>query len=117
MSQPTPLTVEVEDTVGGLLITVRGDLDFPCADVLRIALATALDRAPARLTVDVEGLTFIDSSGLAALVHAWRRGDDTGTPVVLQSVPPFLAAILKITGIDELFTRPAAQTRADAATA
>ncbi|GIF49280.1 anti-anti-sigma factor [Asanoa ferruginea] len=116
MSQLTPLRVDVEDGVDGPVVTVRGDLDFPCADVLRIALASALDKTPARLTLDVERLTFIDSTGLAALVHAWRRGHEAGIPVTLRAVPPFLASILEITGIGELFTRPAAGTR-EAATA
>ncbi|SNT45595.1 anti-anti-sigma factor [Asanoa hainanensis] len=99
-----PLVVEVEDSV----VTVRGDLDFPCADILRVALASALDRGPATLTIDVERLTFIDSTGLAVLVHAWRRGQEAGVPVTLRSVPRFLASILDITGVGELLARPAA---------
>ncbi|MEV4535479.1 STAS domain-containing protein [Asanoa sp. NPDC049518] len=96
-----PLVVNVADSV----VTVRGDLDFPCADILRVALTTALDRGPASLTVDVEQLTFIDSTGLAVLVHAWQRGQELGVPVTLRSVPRFLTSILDITGVGELMTR------------
>jgi anti-anti-sigma factor len=113
---PAPLVVDVRDGVD-TVVTVRGDLDFPCADVLRMALTAALDRGPATLTVDVERLTFIDSTGLAVLVHAWRRGQEAGVPVALRSAPPFLTSILDITGVGELLARPAARAASDAATA
>ncbi|MDG4821997.1 STAS domain-containing protein [Asanoa sp. WMMD1127] len=113
---PTPLVVDVADGADAV-VTVRGDLDFPCADVLRVALTTALDREPASLTIDVERLTFIDSTGLAVLVHAWRRGSEAGVPVSLRSVPSFLASILDITGVGELLSRPASAATSDAATA
>ncbi|GIF69733.1 hypothetical protein Ais01nite_77680 [Asanoa ishikariensis] len=106
-----PLVVEVADSV----VTVRGDLDFPCAEALRVALTSALDRDPATLTVDVERLTFIDSTGLAVLVYAWQRGQEAGVPVVLRSVPRFLTSILDITGVGELMARPAGATTAASA--
>ena len=34
---PAPLVVDVADGADAV-VTVRGDLDFPCADVLRVAL-------------------------------------------------------------------------------
>ena len=113
---PAPLVVEVQDG-DDTVVRVGGDLDFPCADVLRMALTTALDRRPATLTIDVGRLTFIDSTGLAVLVHAWRMGQEGGVPVALRSAPPFLASILDITGVGELLTRPAARAASDAATA
>lgn len=113
---PAPLMVDVTDGADAV-ITVRGELDFPCADVLRVALTAALDRAPATLTLDVERLTFIDSTGLAVLVHAWRRGQEAGVPVTLRAVPPFLTSILDITGVGELLARPAGAGTIDAATA
>ncbi|GAA1851145.1 STAS domain-containing protein [Asanoa iriomotensis] len=113
---PAPLVVEVADG-DDAVVTVRGDLDFPCADVLRVALTAALDRDPATLTIDVERLTFIDSTGLAVLVHAWGRGQDAGVPVALRSVPPFLHSILDITGVGELLARQAPRAESDAATA
>ncbi|GIF76374.1 STAS domain-containing protein [Asanoa siamensis] len=112
----TPLVVEVTDGTHAV-VTIRGDLDFPCADALRLALTAALDRGPTTLTIDVERLTFIDSTGLAILIHGWRRGQDANIPVTLRSVPPFLRSILDITGVGELLSRPATQPAADAATA
>ena len=113
---PAPLVVEVADGPDAV-VTVRGDLDFPCADALRVALTSALDREPATLTLDVERLTFIDSTGLAVLVHAWRHGQEMGVPVTLRAAPPFLTSLLDITGVGELLARPARPAAADAAIA
>ncbi|WP_159079423.1 MULTISPECIES: STAS domain-containing protein [unclassified Plantactinospora] len=101
---PIPLTIDVrqgEHTV----VTVSGDLDFPCAELLRTALASALDSAPRALTVDLERLTFVDSTGLAVLVYAWSRGRESGIPVTVRPIPPFLSATLEITGLTELLDR------------
>jgi anti-anti-sigma factor len=99
------------------VVTVAGELDFPAADDLRAEIASAFDRPPATVTVDLGGLTFIDSTGLSVLVHAWRRGNEAGVPVTLRNVPPFAASVLEITGVAELFARSPARRDAGKGTA
>jgi anti-sigma B factor antagonist len=101
-----PLRVTVDASGPAAVITVGGDLDHPCADTLRDALDDVLRAGPASVTVDVAGLTFIDSSGLAVLVHAWRAGLAAGVPVGLRDEPAFLLTILDFTGIGEILARP-----------
>ncbi|GAB3974316.1 STAS domain-containing protein [Plantactinospora veratri] len=101
---PIPLTIDVhqgEHTI----VRVSGDLDFPCAELLRTALASALGSAPRALTVDLERLTFVDSTGLAVLVYAWNCGRESGIPVTVRPIPPFLSATLEIMGLTELLER------------
>ncbi|MEE6262723.1 STAS domain-containing protein [Plantactinospora sonchi] len=101
------------------VVTIAGDLDFPCAELLRSTLASVLDAAPRTLTLDVGELTFIDSTGLSVLVYAWSRGQESGIPVNMRYIPPFLAATMDITGLSELLHRTSASTGTadDAATA
>lgn len=89
------------------LITVAGDLDFTTAAPLRTALDHLLATRPPAIVLDFGGLRFIDSTGLAVIVHAWREGHQHGTAIRLRAVPRFLATILDITGVSGLLSRPA----------
>jgi len=60
------LTAE-RDEGGGLRVTVRGELDIATAPRLEAALA---DSSAASVRVDLRGLTFMDSTGVRALLQA-----------------------------------------------
>ncbi|MEV0607331.1 STAS domain-containing protein [Polymorphospora rubra] len=106
---PLVVRVDVVDPVRPV-VTVGGDLDFQTSGSLRAELARLLDGgAAARVTLDVAGLRFIDSTGLAVIVHAWRVGHESGTAFDLRGTPPFLATILEVTGVGELLARPSAR--------
>src|SRR3954447_13134264 len=56
-----------------VVLTLRGDLEMQTVAHLRRALAEALDKARGAVVVDLSGVEFIDSTGLAALLNALRR--------------------------------------------
>ncbi|GAA4473626.1 STAS domain-containing protein [Phytohabitans houttuyneae] len=107
------LRIAVDASGPSAVVTVGGDLDYPMADTLGRTIDELLGTGPAAVVVDLAGLTFIDSTGLSVLVHAWRKGIESGTPVRLRGQPPFVAAILDITGISELFARQVSRATAD----
>ncbi len=104
--ESTPLTMSIDDADSAApLITVAGDLDFTTATPLRTALDHLLAARPPVIVLDFGGLLFIDSTGLAVIVHAWREGHQQGTLIRLRAVPRFLATILDITGVSGLLAR------------
>lgn len=103
-----PFSVSVDETdPDHPVVTVVGDLDLQTVGPLRAELDRLAGPAPRRLTIDVAGVRFVDSTGLATIVHAWRDCRDAGTVLRLRSVPRQLASILDVTGVAELLTRPA----------
>lgn len=85
-NEPVTATVELGD--GHVVIRVGGEVDMATAPVL----AEALDRAfaegnPARVVVDLTGVSFFASSGLALLAQTSARARDTGTDVVVVVAP------------------------------
>lgn len=105
--ESTPLTVSIDDSDPlAPLINVAGDLAFTTAAPLRTALDHVLAGRPPAVVLDFGGLLFIDSTGLAVIVHAWREGHQNGTVIRLRSTPRFLATILDITGVAGLLARP-----------
>ncbi|MFR9801002.1 SpoIIE family protein phosphatase [Pseudonocardia sp. RS010] len=107
-----PLRVHVRADAAHLVLVLVGDLTFGTTarleeHVRAVAEETGPD-LPADLVVDVEGLDFCDSAGLAALIGLQRRAARRGGTVTLAGVGATLRRVLRVTGAEILFTlRPA----------
>ncbi|MEU1756934.1 STAS domain-containing protein [Micromonospora matsumotoense] len=88
------------------VISVGGELAYTTSGPLRAEVDRLLTDRPPVIVVDFSGLTFIDSTGLSVIVHAWREGQRAGTLIRLRATPRFLATILDMTGVTGLLARP-----------
>jgi|SRR5689334_15039704 len=79
---------------------LSGELDMASAPTLEEALRPVVD-ACKRLTLDLEDVTFLDSSGIRALVQLAGRLDGSA-PLVLTNVPDGVRRLLDIVGLDTL---------------
>ena len=84
---------------GSAVVSVAGDVDLASAVHLREVMDDALGRS-SHLVVDVAEMTFIDSSGLSALVHAHRHAAEAGGSLTLRSPSPTLKRLLSITHLE-----------------
>lgn len=95
----------VKCTEQGRTLTARltGEIDHHAAKEIMAELAEQIDAAlPERLVLELSEVTFMDSSGIAVLLNAWRRmGQLEGTMVVSQA-PPQADKVLKAAGLDRL---------------
>lgn len=62
------------------------------------------DSVPSQIIVDFSQTTFMDSSGLGALVSNFKTAQARGTKLVLRDVRPQVMAVLSLTGLDDVFT-------------
>ncbi|MQS06511.1 STAS domain-containing protein [Streptomyces alkaliphilus] len=88
---------------GYWLLVVTGELDHHTAPRLRGALDELPRAADTTLIVDISGLNYCDSSGIAALVTAYRRVVDPGGRLVLAGPDDEMMRLFGIVGLDELF--------------
>ena len=88
---------------GGVVVTLRGELDLASAPDLQRQLQALLDRPVERLTLDLAGLTFLDSSGLGALYRTRQAAAQDGVPLRLQAVPDHVVQVLRVTSMASLF--------------
>jgi len=81
---------------GRAVVALRGELDLVDAAAVAAALTAVAAREP-QIIVDLAGLEFIDSSGVAALARgrrqAWRAGGDLVLAAPQQKVLRVLAVI------------------------
>ena len=83
--------------------SITGEVDHHRARGIMEDLARHIDAAlPRDLTLDLEGVTFMDSSGIAVLLRARRRMEELGGTVKVLHVPDQAGKVLKAAGIDRL---------------
>jgi anti-anti-sigma factor len=95
---------------GCVELRLDGELDFATADRLARALDDA-DRA-ALVVVGFEGCSFIDSTGIALLVHAHREMAKRGRRLVFYGASGQVSRTLAVTGLTGRW--PVFETRRDA---
>jgi len=86
-----------------LLLEFSGELDHHGArDAIR-ELELAIDAAlPRKLIVDMAGVSFMDSSGIALILRACRKMQNLGGSVAVCHVPPQARRVLDAAGIGRL---------------
>jgi anti-sigma B factor antagonist len=92
---------------GTATVTVRGEVDFANADELvrRIRDAVA-DWSPARVRVDLGDASFIDSTGLGALIEGYRSVTAAEAAFVVVNPTPTFRKVLVVTGLCDFFGLP-----------
>jgi stage II sporulation protein AA (anti-sigma F factor antagonist) len=102
MSVSDDFKVMVVGADGEAVVYLVGELDLAVRDRLVVALTQASDTSY-RLVIDLSRTTFIDSTGLKALVDVWRRRGDAGLELVLREPSPAVMHTLQWAGLADLF--------------
>jgi len=97
------LDVTVERTGSACTLAVTGEVDVYTSPVLKSYIVSALDDGCSDLVVDLEGVAFIDSSGLGVLVSGLRRVKEHGGSMRLVCTRENILKIFRITGLDKVF--------------
>ncbi|GGO71837.1 STAS domain-containing protein [Nonomuraea cavernae] len=85
------------------LVHLSGDIDIFTTARLRKRLITALDHSTDLLVLDLSQVTFFGAGGLGVLVGVQGRARTRGITLSLTGVPPRVARLLRITGLDRRF--------------
>jgi len=96
MSEPLLQLVIIQESRGPV-VAARGEVDTTSAGELLAALVSL--EAPV-VVLDLGGVMFMDSSGIRALVAAHHKHDERGGRLVIESVPPTIRRVLRITEVD-----------------
>lgn len=102
---PPPDLVSIDvagSATSGVVLTVAGEVDSSTAPSLRAVVDSAFaDRVPT-LTVDLDGVTFLDSAGLSVLAGAHRRAVEDGVLLRVLASTRAVVRPLQITGLYDL---------------
>ena len=99
-----PLRLDFSRECGTVVIRVVGEVDLASAPMLREALVELIDgQGNLSLQMDLEHLSFIDSTGIGVLVRALRSVREKGGDLTLVNCRPSTLRILEIAGLAGIF--------------
>lgn len=89
---------------GTVTVSVVGEVDTFTAPVLRAGLDTQLEQAPTDLVIDLCGVQFLGSAGLAVLVETQKSARSRNVGLTLVASTRAVTRPLEVTGLIDLFT-------------
>jgi anti-sigma B factor antagonist len=100
MGAPEQLRIEAREESDRIVLALTGELDMANAPLLQRAIEGP-ELADTTVVLDLQGLTFLDSTGLriilAAREQCWRRGQEFAVTEGSQQVQ----RLLSVTGVGE----------------
>ena len=94
-----PFELTEEPLSSGLVITVAGELDMATAPALRERLSRAIAAGASALVLDLRGVTFMDSIGLAAILLARSRLNEAGRLAIVLARDSYPQLVLETAGL------------------
>ncbi|HYA45247.1 MAG TPA: STAS domain-containing protein [Acidimicrobiales bacterium] len=99
------LVLEVDDSrPPSTVLAVKGEVDVYTAPRLREKLVELDSQGKRRVVVDLEGVDFLDSTGLGVLVGGLKRLRSHGGDLDLVCTHQRILKIFEITGLTKVFS-------------
>jgi anti-sigma B factor antagonist len=94
------LTVTTDEREGTFRIALQGELDVSTVPRFNSALADSRVRSCPKLVVDLSELTFMDSTGLSAVLVAEMHARTRGQRFAVVRGPRHVQELFRLTGVD-----------------
>jgi anti-anti-sigma factor len=93
--------VTVEQRGGTVHVSLVGELDISTATRLEDELGRQEAERPELIVLDLQGLTFMDSTGLRLLISADARAREEGRSLTIVRGSEMVQRVMRLTRLDE----------------
>lgn len=97
------LGLDVQERNGRAVLAVQGEVDVYTAPQFREQLIQLVDQGHRKIVVDLEGVEFLDSTGLGVLVGGLKRVRSHDGDLALVCTQRRILKVLEITGLTKVF--------------
>ena len=97
------MSYQVAEQDGASVVYLAGDVDLEKSPQARAVLLECVDRKK-DLVVDLEGVTYIDSSGIASLVEAFQAARKIDITFALRNVSVAAKKEIELARLEKVFT-------------
>jgi anti-sigma B factor antagonist len=104
MNPADHVEMKIEVLPNATIVAPFGEIDLARAPSFRMQLSEAQARRPTRLIIDLGGVPYMDSSGVATLVEAMQIARRSGGKLVLCSMQAKVRSIFEIARLDMVFS-------------
>jgi anti-sigma B factor antagonist len=95
------LRTQVSEIAGWTVVSIYGEVDVATSPQLREQLIQLVGEGRTRLVLDLEGVDFLDSTGLGTIVSALKRARTHGGDLRLVCTEARITRLFEITGLDK----------------
>lgn len=100
------MTIEHYKKSDALYVKLCGELDEHHSAYVRTTIDSLTDSdVVRRVYIDMSHLDFMDSTGVGVLIGRYKRLKPRGIPIFIQSPPPAVDKVLKLSGIYDIMTK------------
>lgn len=98
------LNVQIQNKGTFVIIAPSGDVDLNVSREFQTHIKKAMESRPQKLIVDLAGVPYMDSSGVATLVEAMQIARKASTRLILCRLQDKVRSIFEIARLDRVFT-------------
>jgi anti-sigma B factor antagonist len=85
------------------VLPLKGEIDLHVSPALTESLNAMTEKKPERVVIDLSRATYIDSSGLAALILAMQKVEAYGGKFFLTGLHETMRSIFESSRLDQIF--------------
>jgi anti-sigma B factor antagonist len=91
------------------IFELHGEVDFHSSPELRSLLQKVLKKEPSNVLINLDQVSYIDSSGLATFVEALQKIKKYNGQLVLSSLAAAVRSVFEIAKLDSIFQLAASE--------
>ncbi|WP_089854062.1 STAS domain-containing protein [Halolactibacillus miurensis] len=96
------LSIDVVETDNQTVLTVKGEIDAYTAPLLKEKLLPATAKETEKIIVDLNDVTYMDSTGLGVFISALKSAKEHGSTLTLVNLQERVHRLFKITSLDSI---------------
>ena len=104
MSDDQGLTVDISERDGVAVLAPQGDVDMNASPALRASIRPLVSKDKSRVVIDLSGVPYMDSSGVATLVEAMKLVRNHKGSLALCGMNDRVRGIFEIARLDQYFS-------------
>jgi anti-sigma B factor antagonist len=90
-----------------IVLSLRGELDYPQAEGLEAAVEAAELEQPPVLVIDLADVSFVDAAGMRVMHEAAQRAARDGRELVVSGAAPDVRRVFELVGLERVASAPA----------
>mgnify|MGYP005671206887 CR=1 FL=1 len=97
------MNIQIEILNDSTIISLDGDVDTIESNTLRNQLKQILESSSSRIVIDLSGVKYMDSSGIATLIEALQLCKQNSKQFVICGLQDGVRSIIELARLDTIF--------------
>jgi anti-sigma B factor antagonist len=97
------MQISQKDVNGVTTYEIKGDIDINSSPDIRNAFEKVVKTKAMKVLVNLNGVSYVDSSGLATLVEMLKKTRSYGGKLRISNLEPKVKSLFEITKLEKLF--------------